>query len=357
MSMDDKEKALSADTEFLSGWTRRTRTDPTRFARGAALLEREFSFDAIQARREEEQKRELEEARRGNRESFRRELANELRGLRLTLRLRGVERRLANAFVKEKSRAPFLRMTPFLSMLETKAREDLSQREREDAPFTWPRDEALSWAREQRPEMSHQEAEAVLLVAVFFYDNASAPNPALPPTFQRIPFGEFEDLGRKEDWRRDRWPVFFVHGFDERLLQAARWAASRLQSQATDEPVPSPRHSATQKQPSSVVDAPDAEQHFDLSHKRLLWLAKAMLLVKEHPDWSNAEIARRVGISPSRISRSEEYQAAAALARGNPDAPKGFVTRDPTTKQRDIEGRYEDLEIADEDQDLMADEV
>ena len=48
---------------------------------------------------------------------------------------------------------------------------------------------------------------------------------------------------------------------------------------------------------------------------RYKWLAEAMLLVKDHPEWSDAEIARRVGKDKSQLSRSREYQAAAALAR------------------------------------------
>ena len=48
--------------------------------------------------------------------------------------------------------------------------------------------------------------------------------------------------------------------------------------------------------------------------ERAKWLATAMLLVRDHPEWSDAEIARRVSKAPSTLSRSPEYQAAAAMA-------------------------------------------
>ena len=35
------------------------------------------------------------------------------------------------------------------------------------------------------------------------------------------------------------------------------------------------------------------------------WLGKAIILVKEHPDWSDAKIAREVERSPSTPSRHE----------------------------------------------------
>ena len=60
------------------------------------------------------------------------------------------------------------------------------------------------------------------------------------------------------------------------------------------------------------------------------WLAEAMLLVNEHPEWSDAEIARKVGKDKSRLSRSKPYQMAADLARQpKKDMPTGY--KDPAT--------------------------
>lgn len=69
------------------------------------------------------------------------------------------------------------------------------------------------------------------------------------------------------------------------------------------------------------------------------WLAEAMLLVKEHPDWPDAEIARRVDIDKSRLTRSREYQAAAALARGTKESkPQGEITVDSEKGLHDVDG-------------------
>jgi hypothetical protein len=63
-----------------------------------------------------------------------------------------------------------------------------------------------------------------------------------------------------------------------------------------------------------------------------------MLLVKEHPDWPDAEIARRVKKSPSALSRNASYQAAARMARGGePDLPSGHITRREDGESSDVE--------------------
>jgi len=57
---------------------------------------------------------------------------------------------------------------------------------------------------------------------------------------------------------------------------------------------------------------------------RSIWLARAMLFVRDHPECSDRRIAARVGVSPSALHRSPIYQAAAALAREPkkvPDSP------------------------------------
>jgi hypothetical protein len=49
--------------------------------------------------------------------------------------------------------------------------------------------------------------------------------------------------------------------------------------------------------------------------RRRRWLAEALLLVRDHPEWPDTEIARLVGVHRSQLSRSRVYQAAARLAR------------------------------------------
>jgi hypothetical protein len=56
--------------------------------------------------------------------------------------------------------------------------------------------------------------------------------------------------------------------------------------------------------------------------RRILWLAQAMLLVRDHPDWTDAAIAKAVGIDKSRLSRTPEYKRAAQEAR-KPRQPDG----------------------------------
>jgi hypothetical protein len=160
---------------FLSIWTKETRENPTRFARGAALLQREFSFEEIEKRRE---KRNLPDD------------------------------------------------TPRPARRRRRARE-LREVHSGTARFRWPRDEVLAWARERPPRMSSIEAEAVLLVAVFFYDNEPAPNPALPPTLRQIPVGKVDPPGEDPNWLDGREIVMAVR-FDNKLLEAARHAASRI---------------------------------------------------------------------------------------------------------------------------------
>lgn len=61
----------------------------------------------------------------------------------------------------------------------------------------------------------------------------------------------------------------------------------------------------------------------------LEWLARAMLLVKDHPDWKDKQIADSVGKHPSTLSRSPEYKFAAARFRGaRTDRTAGWHTHD-----------------------------
>jgi hypothetical protein len=74
------------------------------------------------------------------------------------------------------------------------------------------------------------------------------------------------------------------------------------------------------------------------SEQRAEWLAKAMLLVQDHPDWSDTEIARKVGKYKSTLSRNKTYRVAAAMARSaKGDRPEGHHTVDPDTGQLGVE--------------------
>lgn len=77
--------------------------------------------------------------------------------------------------------------------------------------------------------------------------------------------------------------------------------------------------------------------------RRMEWLAKAMLLVREHPEWPNAKIAQNVGVDPAQLTkkRCPEFHAAAALARdGTPR--RGHVTFDRDSRTSDVEAYDED---------------
>lgn len=79
------------------------------------------------------------------------------------------------------------------------------------------------------------------------------------------------------------------------------------------------------------------------SELRAEWLAKAMLLVRDHPDWSDAEIARQVGKDKSTLSRSREFRAAAAMVRGvKDDRDKGHISVDPDSGLQDVEAYSDD---------------
>jgi hypothetical protein len=84
---------------------------------------------------------------------------------------------------------------------------------------------------------------------------------------------------------------------------------------------------------------------------RIEWMAKAMLLVKEKPHLSDAEIARQCGKWPGTLSRCKEYQLAAALARGQKtDLPKGHIEKDADTgKRRGIEAFIDERDEDDND--------
>ena len=120
------------------------------------------------------------------------------------------------------------------------------------------------------------------------------------------------------------------------LSDAAQWA-NRQAVETTERTA----NKDAEAQPGSATDRKQA---------KLEWLAKAMLLVKENPEWPDSDIADEVGVHKGTLSRSPEYQAAADLARAPKKAPtKGHVDIDPVTgKRRGIEA-YEDDDAGDAD--------
>jgi hypothetical protein len=54
-------------------------------------------------------------------------------------------------------------------------------------------------------------------------------------------------------------------------------------------------------------------------------VAAAMILVRDEPDLSDRQVAKRVGLSHSTLSRRQEYQEAAKIARRQGyEKPKGY---------------------------------
>ncbi len=76
--------------------------------------------------------------------------------------------------------------------------------------------------------------------------------------------------------------------------------------------------------------------------RQMQWLAEAMLMVHNHPEWLDAAIAKRVGIDKSRLSRSSSYQSAARMARTNM-TPAGQVTVSDDDRELDAEDDSLDL--------------
>ncbi len=75
---------------------------------------------------------------------------------------------------------------------------------------------------------------------------------------------------------------------------------------------------------NSHETAPAAEPKAKRRVRRAKWLAEAMLTVQDHPEWSDAAIAKHVNIDKSQLCRSREYRAAASMAR-HPKIAAGSV--------------------------------
>ena len=87
----------------------------------------------------------------------------------------------------------------------------------------------------------------------------------------------------------------------------------------------------------------EATELFGKKEKQIEWLTKAMFLVQDHPDWSDARIAKAVGKHKSTLSRNPFYRIAAAMARGSKeDRHRGHRTVNPDTGQLGVEAYTED---------------
>lgn len=84
------------------------------------------------------------------------------------------------------------------------------------------------------------------------------------------------------------------------------------------------------REPERVEKAPEEKPAHERRSQEA-WLGAAIMLVKNNPEWSDAEIARHpdVSKSASTLSRNEMYRAAAMAARGRKDdVPKGWKDSD-----------------------------
>ncbi|REJ88386.1 MAG: hypothetical protein DWQ34_22645 [Planctomycetota bacterium] len=128
----------------------------------------------------------------------------------------------------------------------------------------------------------------------------------------------------------------------ERLLEEL--SASTGNPPAVHEGATPPASEAAEESARDAVDVNDEIEAAkpispkSKSEQRARWLAEAMLLVRDHPDWSDASIAGKVGKHKSQLSRSPEYKAAAALAReSKATIREGHITTDPDAKLSDVE--------------------
>lgn len=136
--------------------------------------------------------------------------------------------------------------------------------------------------------------------------------------------GEWDKiLGRR---LRDYW----THPSEVRLSERGRAVLARQgRRQAGGEQEKGPREpTATEK----VIEKRKPSRR----ERKFKWLAEAMLLVQDNPDWPDARIAEEVGIDKSRLSRTPEYKAAAALARRR-EPLEGKIETERSTKKRVLE--------------------
>jgi len=130
-------------------------------------------------------------------------------------------------------------------------------------------------------------------------------------------------------------------------VRAVRASLMRLQDGTKGNQKPDPDDLAALSALADALDAGEAQEpakavaggpkNSDLPRK-IVWLAGALVLVQDHPEKPDAEIARAVGVHPSTLCRNQAFRRAAAMARA-PDLPHG----------QKIDGRVEAYSDAPED--------
>jgi len=171
--MNDSSRGfVSADGRLLAAITLHTRAHPEWFEAGRVFLERSFTFAAIRARKEERLREELADAETGE----------------ATIFLSMLREKLEADFGPDAWEARHgHRYLPQRTMSEWIANRD-----------------AMQPLAHLGPGMSDEHAQAVLLIATFFWDRSPNPNPSLPGFMQKIPWGTPESTAAT-DFLAHRW--------------------------------------------------------------------------------------------------------------------------------------------------------
>ena len=83
-----------------------------------------------------------------------------------------------------------------------------------------------------------------------------------------------------------------------------------------------------------ATESPASKRHKD----KIEWLSKAIVLVNEHPEWTDAKIAETVKRHPAQLTRSKMFQRAALLARGDKGSlPGGHISKGAKNLPSDVE--------------------
>jgi len=97
--------------------------------------------------------------------------------------------------------------------------------------------------------------------------------------------------------------------------------------------------------PYAAQPAPLPTSRSDARTRRCLWEVTACLKLKDHPDWTNRQIAAASNIHPSTLGRSTMFRRARQTAAG-PLPHRGFM-------RRDADGR-DDVEAVDDGTGLLS---